>query len=286
MNKYSTKRQLNTGSIVLAVLITVSAFFAFMHYQNPSTVIVQEKTVQHRPEAPAEESPSASRTDNSSSSNLMAYNKSVQTFRETTLSEKNDKIYHPVQTTADSQADGSTQDSEGIISSRTPSIKETNRSRNDPDPDYSLPPEEQDDDSPAGDEEFDDELPEDTEPSNQNIAVSRRLVSGSMNEGVMTVFLYLLADSSITGSLTIQETIPHGWDVVVEGSAPRHNSFNYHTSTITWTFWRDNVMSRIIKYTIQNIGYMNVSQTFNGQFFYNDINGEPVEGYVTGFNVI
>jgi hypothetical protein len=284
MNKYSTKRQLNTGSIVLAVLITVSAFFAFMHYQNPSTVIVQEKTVQHRPEAPAEESPSASRTDNRSSSNLMAYNKSVQTFRETTLSEKNDKIYHPVQTTADSQADGSTQDSEGIISSRTPSIKETNRSRNDPDPDYSLPPEEQDDDSPAGDEEFDDELPEDTEPSNQNIAVSRRLVSGSMNEGVMTVFLYLLADSSITGSLTIQETIPYGWEVV--GSAPGHNNFNYQTSKITWMFQRDNVMSRIIKYKIRKIEYMNVSQTFNGQFFYNDISGEPVGGYVTGFNLI
>jgi len=321
MNKNSMKKPLIIGGMVIAVLITVAAVIAFMDYQRPSTSIVQEKTVQHSPEAAVEDSRSASKPDNRSSSNLMAYNRAVQTFRETALSQKHEadgntynatpkSTYERKKTSGrDSEGDEIAQDSVGIASTGPSPIEETNEgnpdnsvvkdtwkdnarrissgtgsSNDDSVQDYSLPSEEGDDESPVPDEDLpqDEDLPEETEPSNQSVVVSREFISVSMNEGVISVALFVLADGDITSGFIIREFIPGGWEVVE--SLPGHNKFNNQTGEMTWSFSGNNVMSRRITYTIQKNEYLNDRTSFNGYYRYDDINGNPVEMRIKGVN--
>ena len=320
MNKDLMKKPLIIGGMVTAVLVTFLAVIAFIDYQRPSTSIVHEKTVQHRPETASEDSLSASKSDNPSS-NIMAYNRAVQTFRETALSEKHEadgktynaspeSTYEREKTSGrDSERDEIAQDPVGIASTVPSPIGETNEgnpdnsvgkdtwednarrissgtgsSKDDSAEDYSLPSERGDDENPLPDEDLpqDEDLPEETEPSDQSVVVSREFISVSIDEGVISVALFVLADGDITSSLTIREFIPRGWEVV--DSFPEHNTFNNQTGEITWSFRGNNVMSRRITYTIQKNEYHNGRTSFTGYYRYNDINGNPVEMQVKGVN--
>ncbi len=299
MNRKSTKKPLMTGSIVLLLLIIVSAIFAFLNSRNHSSSIVQEGTVLHSSEYPSKDSHPASTSYSRSTSNVMEDNKSLETFRETAISHKNDTGINtytasPGNTYEQKKISGkeseryeSMQDAGSIVSADSPEIEKTDQGDPDTpvdrgtwkydDRNYSLPSEEGDDESPDQEDDLEEE-----EPANQRIAVSRGLVSGSMNEGVMSITIFVLADNTITGALLIKETIPRGWDVVE--STLWYDNFDYQSGKITWMFQGDNVVSRIIKYNIKKIEDVNRGKIFHGQFYYNDIGGKADGGDITGFN--
>jgi hypothetical protein len=106
------------------------------------------------------------------------------------------------------------------------------------------------------------------------VAVSREII---IDEGFITVTLYVLADSSTTRTLEIREVIPEGWKLY--GSSPWPNNFlGQNDKVMQWWFGGPNVDNMTIEYIITGSGKI----TFEGEYFYFNLDENEFHGLTGG----